>query len=159
MRPNAAEMRAPKFMNYLILIPFLIAGPFILGPKLLNRLFPPPIVAVQGEGYFLDYRPKFHSCGKSGCRDSTRYYIGTGVDGKCYAANYPSDWSMEMCAIRLKQVAAGDCAVVPGSNDDFCRQMLLDLSMPGAIKRKVQLTFYNARGETQEAKERNEMVE
>jgi hypothetical protein len=129
-------------------LPWLIGFAGALRPTI-NRLWPPPTVQVRGEGYIAD----FHTRSRRGNGMQAYFFIGTGSDGKCYAAYYPVEWDIGLCAARLRQIAAGDCAVAPEGDSDTCRRVIGDMQQPGAKKRRARMIFYVHDGEALEASE------
>jgi hypothetical protein len=145
--PTWIDRLAPRLIGLAIGLPWLIVlAVIVYSARGEDRRRPGPVTEIPIEGYRLDYRPTLHRCASGECEGNTDYYMGFAADGSCHTVLYPADWDTSMCAIRLRQIEANDCRVVPDNDDPFCHQMLADLAAPGASKRKVRLTLVLQRG-------------
>lgn len=93
-------------------------------------------VQIEAHGYFMSYVAPL---GTKKLRAS--YFIGTGSDGKCHVGNQPASWDTGLCSVRLRQIEANDCNVLPAYRDEHCEAMHLGSASPEVIRRPAHVMF------------------
>jgi hypothetical protein len=80
----------------------------------------------EADGYFVSYKAPLY-----GKQFPVRMFIAEDSAGNCHVANVPDGWDTGLCAVRLRQIAAMNCAAAPAHDDDHCHAMPLGAGKPG----------------------------